>query len=216
MAKIGILGTGMVGRAVGTRLVGLGHDVFMGARQPGNTVAAKWAQAAAGRAGTFEEAAAHGEVLVNATAGAGSLAAMRQAGAAGLDGKVVLDTSNPLDFVNGFPPSLNPVNTDSLGEQLQVAFPRARFVKTLNTVIASVMVDPGALPEPHDVFVAGEDEDAKEVARGLLVELGWQREHIIDLGGIRASRGTEMYMALWLAMDSAFQSGDFNIRVVRK
>ena len=215
MTRIGILGTGMVGCALGTRLADLGHEVVMGSREAGHPGAEKWAAEAGGRAGTFADAAAHGELLVNATAGVGSLAALRLAGADRLGGKVVLDTSNPLDFTDGFPPSLRPVNTDSLGETLQRAFPRARFVKTLNTVLAGVMVDPGRLPEPHDVFVAGEDEDAKEVARDLLTQLGWPRAHIIDLGGIRASRGTEMYMALWLALDGTFQSGNFNIRVVR-
>ena len=215
MTRIGILGTGMVGRALGTAFAGLGHDVVMGSRTAGHPGAAQWAQETGGRAGCFADAAGHGEVLVNATAGAGSLAALEQAGEAALAGKVVLDTANPLDFGDGFPPSLRPVNTDSLGEQLQRAFPAARFVKTLNTVLAPIMVDPGQLPEPHDVFVAGEDEEAKEVARGLLVQLGWPREHVIDLGGIRQSRGTEMYMALWLALDGSFGSGHFNIRVVR-
>lgn len=214
MTKIGILGTGMVGKALGSRLVDLGHDVLMGARQPGNSAAAQWAKDSGGAAGTFQEAAAHGELLINATAGAGSEAALRQAGADRLDGKVVLDTANPLDFSAGFPPSLNPVNTDSLGERLQAAFPGARIVKTLNTVLASVMVDPAALPEPHDVFIAGEDPAAKAVARALLTTFGWPPAHILDLGGIRASRGTEMYMALWLALDGAFQTGNFNIRVV--
>jgi predicted dinucleotide-binding enzyme len=214
VTKIGILGTGMVGKALGSRLVDLGHEVVMGARQPDNAVAAQWAKDSGGAAGTFEDAAAHGEVLFNATAGAGSEAALRQAGAERLEGKVVLDTANPLDFSGGFPPSLNPVNTDSLGERLQAAFPGARIVKTLNTVLASVMVDPGSLPEPHDAFLAGEDADAKDVARGLLTGFGWPTEHIIDLGGIRASRGTEMYMALWLSLDGAFRTGNFNIRVV--
>lgn len=215
MARIGILGTGMVGRALGTRLAGLGHEVVMGSREAGHKWAARWAAETGGRAGTFADAADHGEVLINATAGAGSLAALHLAGADRLGDKVVLDTSNPLDFTDGFPPSLRPVNTDSLGETLQRAFPRARFVKTLNTVLASVMVDPGSLSEPHDVFVAGEDEDAKETARGLLTQLGWPREHIIDLGGIRSARGVEMYMTLWLALDDTFRSGNFNIRVVR-
>ncbi|MEE4545576.1 NAD(P)-binding domain-containing protein [Streptomyces sp. V4-01] len=215
MTRIGILGTGMVGRTLGTRLAALGHEVVMGARQAGHPGARSWARETGGGAGDFAEAAAHGELLVNATAGAGSCAALRQAGEENLAGKVVLDTSNPLDFGAGFPPSLRPVNTDSLGEQLQRAFPAARIVKTLNTVLASVMVEPDELPEPHDVFVAGEDADAKRVTRDLLVELGWSPEHVIDLGGIRASRGTEMYIALWLALDASFQTGNFNIRVVR-
>jgi predicted dinucleotide-binding enzyme len=214
--RIGILGTGMVGTIVGTRLTELGHKVLMGARDVANPVAAKWAATNGGLAGTFRDAAKHGEVLINATLGAGSVAALRQADPIHLMGKVVIDISNPLDFSDGFPPSLNPVNTDSLGERLQATFPQARIVKTLNTVLAHVMVDPASLAGPHDVFVAGNDGAAKDMVRRLLIELGWPAEDIIDLGGIRAARGTEMYMALWLALDSALGTGNFNIRVVRQ
>jgi 8-hydroxy-5-deazaflavin:NADPH oxidoreductase len=213
--KIGILGTGMVGTNLGSRFQQLGHDVLLGGREPGNAAAAAWAAGSGGRAGTFAEAAAHGEILVNATLGTASVAALGRAAGPDLDGKVLLDTANPLDFSGGFPPSLNPVNTDSLGEQIQAAFPRLRVVKTLNTVLAHVMVDPASLPAPHDVFMAGEDPAAKQQAAVLLAELGWPPEHILDLGGIRSSRGLEMYMALWLSLDGALGTGNFNICVVR-
>lgn len=213
--KIGILGTGMVGTNLGSRLQKLGHDVLLGAREPGNAAAHAWAAGSGGRAGTFAEAAAHGEILVNATRGTASVAALGRAAESDLDGKVLLDTANPLDFGNGFPPSLNPVNTDSLGEQIQAAFPGLRVVKTLNTVLSHVMTDPASLPAPHDVFVAGEDPAAKQQAAALLAEFGWPPEHILDLGGIRASRGLEMYMALWLSLDGALGTGNFNICVVR-
>jgi predicted dinucleotide-binding enzyme len=214
--RIGILGTGMVGTIVGTRLMELGHKVVLGARDAANPVAAEWAATTGGLAGTFGDAAKHGEVLVNATAGVGSVAALRQADSIDLMGKVIIDIANPLDFSDGFPPSLNPVNTDSLGEQIQAAFPQARVVKTLNTVLAHVMVAPESLAGRHDVFVAGNDDAAKDMARRLLIEFGWPTEDIIDLGGIRAARGTEMYMALWLALDGALGTGNFNIRVVRQ
>lgn len=214
--RIGILGTGMVGKALGTRFTELGHDVLMGGRDAANPAAAEWAAATpGGRTGTFADAAAHGELVVNATAGHASLAALRVAGADRLDGKVLLDTANPLDFSRGYPPSLNPVNTDSLGEQIQAAFPGVRVVKSLNTVLAAVMVDPGVLPGRHDVFVAGEDAEAKQVVGKLLGDLGWGPDQVLDLGGIRAARGTEMYMALWISLDGALATGHFNIRVVR-
>lgn len=212
--RIGVFGTGMVGTALGSAFTRLGHEVLLGARERGNSAAEAWAAEAGGAAGTFADAAAHGEVLVNATLGAASLTAIGSADPADLAGKVLLDTANPLDFSRGFPPSLNPVNTDSLGEQIQAAFPALRVVKTLNTVIAHVMVEPGLLPGPHDVFVAGEDQESKKVAAGLLSELGWPEEHILDLGGISAARGTEMYMALWLLLDGALGTGNFNVHVV--
>jgi predicted dinucleotide-binding enzyme len=163
------------------------------------------------------DAGAHAEVLVNATNGYGTLAALRGAadGAAGLAGVVVADVSNPLDFSGGFPPTLSVANTDSLGEQLQAAFPDARVVKTLNTVNAQVMVRPGALRGDHQVFVAGEDAVAKAVVAGLLGDLGWPSDAVVDLGGIRAARATEMYLPLWLALMGEVGSPLFNIGIVR-
>jgi predicted dinucleotide-binding enzyme len=213
--RIGVFGTGMVGTGLGSAFARLGHEVFLGARERGNPAAEAWAAGAGAgaAAGTFADAAAHGEVLVNATLGAASLAAIGTVDPAHLAGKVLLDTANPLDFSRGLPPSLNPVNTDSLGERIQAAFPDLRVVKTLNTVIVQVMVEPGLLPDPHDVFVAGEDQDAKKVAGELLHELGWPHEHILDLGGITAARGLEMYLALWMLFDGTLGTGNFNIHL---
>jgi predicted dinucleotide-binding enzyme len=106
-------------------------------------------------------------------------------------------------------------NTDSLGEQIQRAFPDTRVVKTLNTMNAYVMIEPSRVPGRHSVFVAGEDAAAKETVRGLLGEFGWPEEAIIDLGGIRAARGTEMYLPLWLSLMGVLGTGDFNIQVVK-
>jgi predicted dinucleotide-binding enzyme len=213
--KIGILGTGMVATALGTRLAQVGHSVALGSRHADNPAATGWAAINGGVAGTFADAAAHGELLVNATFGAASVAALCLAGTANLDGKILVDVANPLDFSCGFPPSLSLVNTDSLGERIQATFPGARVVKTLNTVLAHIMVDPASLPGAHHVFVAGEDPAAKEVVKDLLTDLGWGPDQILDLGGIRASRGVEMYMTLWLALDSALGTGNFNISVIR-
>src|SRR5437764_1396624 len=131
--RIAVLGTGMVGQAVATRLAEVGHDVVMGARDAGNEKARAWAVQAGGRSGTFADAAAHGELVVNATSGGGSLAALEACGAANLDGKVLLDIANPLDFSPGMPPRLSVVNDDSLAERIQRAFPGARVVKSPNT-----------------------------------------------------------------------------------
>ncbi|MGB8652640.1 MAG: NAD(P)-binding domain-containing protein [Mycobacteriales bacterium] len=218
--KIAVLGTGMVGQALAGRLAQLGHDVVVGTRDPQTTLAhppfATWQdQHPHVRLATFAEAAAHGEVVVNASSGGASLAVLEAAGADRLAGKVLLDIANPLDFSQGFPPSLSVVNTDSLAEQIQRAFPAVRVVKSLNTMNCEVMVDPKRLPGDHDVLVAGDDPEAKATVEGLLRELGWPQGSIIDLGGLRAARGTEMYLPLWLSLMQALGSGDFNIKVVK-
>jgi predicted dinucleotide-binding enzyme len=128
---------------------------------------------------------------------------------------VLIDVANPLDFSRGMPPSLLVSNTDSLAEQIQRGFPEARVVKTLNTMNCEVMVDPARLPGEHDVFVAGDDDAAKEKVRELLASFGWPSDRIVDLGDITAARATEMYLPLWLRLFGALQTGDFNIKVVR-
>ena len=138
----------------------------------------------------------------------------RAAGAANLDGKVVLDVSNPLDFSTQ-PPSLSVSNTDSLAEQLQRAFPGARVVKALNTMWNGLMVNPRLLPEDHVVFVSGDDAAAKATVGALLREMGWQDGEILDLGDITTARGTEAWLLLWLRIWQATGSGAFNLRLVR-
>ncbi|MCI0685988.1 MAG: NAD(P)-binding domain-containing protein [Sporichthyaceae bacterium] len=215
--RIGILGTGTVGRTLGARLVQLGHEVVLGARQATNEAARQWASELGERAaaGTFADAAAHGEVVVNATAGVASVAALQAAGADRLDGKVLVDVANPLDSSAGMPPTLSILNTDSLGEAIQRQFPAARVVKALNTINANVMVDPARVPGEHTVFVAGNDPAAKSVVVGILRELGWPASSVIDLGDITAARGLEMYLALWIRLMLNFGTADFNIKVVR-
>lgn len=127
-----------------------------------------------------------------------------------------MDVSNPLDASSGFPPSLFVCNTDSLAEQLQRRFPIAKVVKTLNTVNNMLMVDPARLPESHNVFVAGDDADAKAVVTSLLRQLGWPAEDILDLGGLESARGMEMYLPLWLRLMGVLGHADFNIKIVRK
>jgi predicted dinucleotide-binding enzyme len=214
--RFGVLGTGMVGQAIGGRLVGLGHEVVLGSRQAGNERAAAWAAAAGAGAGhgSFADAAGFGEVVVNATAGMASVAALTAAGADNLAGKVLIDVANPLDFGAGMPPTLGVCNTDSLGEQLQRAFPAARVVKTLNTVNADVMVDPGLLPGGHTMFLCGDDPAAKAEVAGVLRSFGWPAEDILDLGDISAARGMEMYLPLWLRLWAATGTGHQNVKVV--
>jgi predicted dinucleotide-binding enzyme len=215
--RIGVLGTGVVGQTIATKLIELGDEVTMGSRDATNEKAAAWATAEGERAhaGTFADAAAFGELVVNATAGSVSLAVLEAAGAATLAGKVVIDVSNPLDFSQGFPPRLSVANTDSVAEQLQAAFPDARVVKTLNTVNASIMVEPSLVPGDHALFVSGDDADAKAQVTELLGRFGWPAERIVDLGDITTARGTEMYIAIWVRLMRALGTPQFNIELRR-
>lgn len=214
--RYGVLGTGEVGRALAGRLVELGHEVTLGSRTKDNPVAVEWATAAAGRAraGTFADAAGAGEIVINAVSGRVALDALRATGAEHLEGKVLVDVCNPLAFEDG-EARLDPVESDSVGEQIQRAYPHARVVKTLNTVNCRVMVDPGRVPGAHHVFVSGEDAGAKEQVTAMLGEFGWPAERVVDLGGIRSARAVEMYLPLWLTMFRNSGNPDFNIEVRR-
>ena len=181
-----------------------------------NEKAVAWAQQAGELAsqGSFADAAAFAEIVVNATAGTASMAALEQAGAHNLSAKVLLDVANPLDFSQGMPPTLSVCNTDSLGEQIQRAFPDAKVVKALNTVNAYVMVDPAIVPGSHTVFMCGDDDAAKAQVAELLQSFGWPEQDIMDLGGIANARGPEMYLPLWLRLYGATGTGHLNIKVL--
>jgi len=213
--RISVIGTGTVGKTIGTKLVELGHEVTMGSRSATNEQAAEWAASAGAGAshGTFADAAAAGELVFNCTAGMVSLEALGAAGEETLSGKVLVDVSNALDFSRGRPPTLSVCNDDSVGEQIQRAFPETKVVKALNTVNAGVMVAPASIPGEHDVFVCGNDDGAKAQVSQLLESFGWPAERIVDLGDITAARGTEMYLPLWLRLMGAV-GPQFNIRVV--
>ena len=214
--KIGVLGTGMVGEAIGTKLIQLGHEVKMGSRTANHEKAAAWVKQNGVKAtqGTFAEAAAFGEVLFNCTSGKASLEALTMAGAENLKGKVLIDIANPLDFSRGMPPSLLVCNTDSLGEQIQRSFPDVKVVKSLNTMNANLMVNPGLLKEEHVVFVGGNDAEAKATVTMILKDwFGWKS--IIDLGDITTARGTEMVLPLWVSLMGTLQTPVFNFKIVK-
>jgi predicted dinucleotide-binding enzyme len=213
--RIGVLGTGSVGRTIADGLVELGHQVTMGSRSAESESLRAWlAEASEGAAGgTFADAAATGALIFNCTSGEASLDALDAAGAENLAGKTLVDVANPLDFSGGMPPTLSVCNEDSLGERIQAAFPQARVVKALNTINNQVMTKPGRVPGDHNVFICGEDDDAKAEVAGLLRALGWSEGQIVDLGGISAARGTEMYLPLWLRLMSSLGTADFNIQI---
>lgn len=226
--KIAVLGTGTVGQTLAGRLDQLGHDVTVGTRDVAATLAkdepdamgnppfAAWAaEHPSVRLAAFADAAADAELIVNATSGSASLAALEAARAGELFGTVLLDVSNPLDFSAGFPPSLFVKDTESLAEQLQAAFPQLRVVKSLNTMTAAVMVDPRALADgDHTVFVSGDDPEAKATVVGLLEAFG--HTDIVDLGDITTARGPEMCLPLWLRLMGALGTPMFNLKVVRR
>ncbi|HEX8991506.1 MAG TPA: NAD(P)-binding domain-containing protein [Anaerolineales bacterium] len=212
--KIGVLGTGPVGQTIGSKVVQLGHEVMMGSRDEANIKATTWAKEEGPRAsfGTFANAAAFGDVLFNCTLGSASLGALRHAGADNLRGKVLIDTANPLDYSDKNW-MLTVSNNDSLGEQIQRAFPETKVVKSLNTMNCNVMVDPRKLSEKSDVFVSGNDIEAKATVVAILRDwFGWRS--IIDLGDITTSRSVEMYVILWHTLRNAISSPRFNIKVV--
>jgi predicted dinucleotide-binding enzyme len=215
--RIAVLGTGSVGTTLGTVFVRAGPEVRMGSRSATNERAAAWvAEAGAGAsAGTFADAAAYGEVVVNATGGLVSIEALAAAGADNLAGKPLLDVANALDGSGGFPPRVVQPDGRSLAEQIQSTFPGARVVKTLNTMNISVMTSPRELGGESSVFVAGDDAEAKALASSLLADLGWRPTEIVDTGGLATARGLELYLALWVPLMSSLGTPTFNIAIVR-
>jgi predicted dinucleotide-binding enzyme len=212
--KIGILGTGMVGEALGTKFSQLGHQVKMGSRTANNEAATKWAKSAGANAsqGTFNDAAQFGEMVFICLKGAVFLEVAKTLNAGALSGKVLIDVSNPLDSSHGLPMSLSICNTNSLGEEVQKALPSAKVVKTLNIVNCQVMVDPAKAGHPT-MLVCGNDAQAKQKVTSLLKDMGWR--DVLDLGDIKSSRGTEMLLPLWLNLFGSFGNPYFGFKVVR-
>ncbi|MBC7861574.1 MAG: NAD(P)-binding domain-containing protein [Bacteroidia bacterium] len=215
--KIGILGTGMVGSTIGSKLIALGHDVMMGSRTSTNEKAAAWVKSAGAKssAGTFAEAAAFGEVIFNCTKGDATLDVMKLAGEKNLAGKILLDISNPLDFSKGMPPFLIPSlsNTNSLGEEIQKQFPATKVVKTLNTMNCNLMVDASLVAGEHDVFLCGNDDGAKQKVKEILGWFGWKNP--IDIGDLTGARATEMMLPIWLKLWGVNQTPNFNFKIVK-
>lgn len=218
--KIAILGTGSVGATIGSRLVDLGHQVMMGSRTANNEKALAFVSKHQGinaAAGTFSEAATYGEVIFNCTKGEYSLDAIALAGK-GINGKVLIDVSNPLDFSNGMPPHLIPslANTNSLGEEIQKRFPETKVVKTFNTMWCGIMVDPKMVGGGNHInYVCGNDASAKNTTINILKQFGWKDECLLDLGDITNARGTEATLLIWLRVYGATKTGAFNFNIIK-
>jgi 8-hydroxy-5-deazaflavin:NADPH oxidoreductase len=215
--NFGILGTGMVGNAIGTKLVSLGHQVKLGSREADNAAASAWVQAAGKRAsqGTFADAATFGEMVFVCLRGDVSLPVLRSVSATKLKGKIVVDVSNPLDVSKGmpFPLLADLVNTNSLGEEVQKLLPDSFVVKTLNTVNCEVMVNPALAKGESDLFISGNDAGAKRKVIEVLRSFGWKNP--IDLGDITTARGTEMLMPIWMRLYGLLGTPHFNFRIVK-
>jgi len=229
--KIAIIGTGAVGKTIASKLVELSYNVMIGTRNVsekmastekdlyGNPPFSEWLKSNSKvRLGSFAEAAAFGELVVNATNGGNSVTALILAGAKNLAGKVLIDIANPLDFSNGMPPRLlqGLNNTNSLGEEIQKTFPDTMVVKTLNTMWCGLMINPNLIGKgDHVNFISGNSEEAKTRVKKLLNELGWSDKNILDLGDITGARGTESLLSLWLRVNGVIKTGAFNFRIVR-
>jgi predicted dinucleotide-binding enzyme len=211
--KIGILGTGMVGEAIGAKLVKNGHSVKLGSRQAGKAEAKAWvsAQGPLASEGSFADAAAFGELVFHCGKGELGVEIALAAGEGNLAGKVLIDLTNPLDFSKGMPPSLTVPSTDSMAERVQAKLPRTRVVKALNTLNCNLMVQPGLVPGDHNLFICGNDLDAKEAVKALLSrEFGWKPGQLLDLGALSAARGQEAMVLAWVSIMASLGHTNFN------
>ena len=195
--RIGILGTGDVGQALGKGFVTLGHEVKMGSRSAANEKALAWAKETGSKAsvGTFAAAAQYGEIVILATLGVANESVLSSAGAQNLRGKAVIDATNPLDFSGGVPPKLAVSGYDSAGERVQKLLPEVHVVKAFNAVGQAHMFRPQFPGGPPDMFICGNDGAAKKKVGGILKDFGWG---VIDLGGIQSSRYLEAMCLVWV------------------
>lgn len=227
--KITILGTGMVGQTIASKLALMGIDVIMGTRNPeetrnrtepnqmtGISFSDWYKENKSVELKALAQSSKDADLIINATSGHASLKALEEVGEENLDSKVLLDIANPLDFSKGMPPSLFVCNTDSLGEQIQSRFPKLKVVKSLNTMNAYIMVNPESIPNDHNVFLSGNDSSAKEFVSSFLESIGWNKESIIDLGDISTARGTEMLLPIWLRLWGSLGHANFNFHIQQK
>lgn len=213
--KVGVLGTGDVGKVLGSAMIHLGHEVKMGSREASNAKSAEWKEKNGERAstGTFADAAKFGEIIFLCTLWSGTENVLQMAGPENLSGKVVIDATNPLVFEPNQPPRLALGHTDSGGEQVQRWIPKAKVVKAFNIVGNAHMFHPSFEGGPPTMFICGNDPDAKKQLTDLLTQFGWET---IDIGGIDGSRLLEPMCILWV--NYGFQTGTWNhaFKLLRK
>lgn len=213
-SRVGVLGTGVVGRRLAVGFASRGHDVMIGSRDPGKPELREW-QAGEGTgigAGTFAETAAFGELLVLAVLGDAAEQVLTEAGPVSFSGKVVIDTMNPLDFSAGFPPTLSITGADSLGERVQRQLPEAKVVKAFNTIGNAYFVDPVFAEGKPTMLIAGDDTDAKRLVGDVLADFGWPEP--VDIGGIEGSRELEAICIAWIKIGGARGAWDHGFKLL--
>jgi 8-hydroxy-5-deazaflavin:NADPH oxidoreductase len=213
--RVGILGSGDVGRALGTAFAERGHSVTVGSKTPEKPELVAWKKATGPNAATatFAEAARSGEILVLCCLGSAVDAVIDLAGSAHFDGKLLIDATNALDFSKGMPPGLFVGVTDSLGERVQRKLPKARVVKCFNIVPNPVMAHPQLPGGMADMIIAGNDAAAKTQVTEILRSFGWSGA--IDIGGIEGARWLEAMVPLWVRVASAVGTFQVAFKVVR-
>ncbi len=210
--RIGILGSGVVATTLAEGFAGHGHSVMIGSRTPDSEKLQEWRKKARSQVstGTFAQAASYGDTLVFAVLGSAVDDVITLAGPENFTGKLVIDTTNPLDFSKGFPPGLFIGLTDSLGERIQKRLPKAKVVKCFNTVPNSRMANPG--DKSAEMLICGNDKEAKSEVASLLKQFGWAGA--IDLGGIAESRWLEAFVPLWARTASSTNSWNTMFKVL--
>jgi len=212
--RVGVLGTGEVGRRLAAGFRGLGHQVTIGSRDPEKPELRDWLSVEGGgiQAGTFAEAASRGELLVLAVLGDVADQVIVDSGRENFAGKVVVDAMNPLDFSGGFPPKLSISGEDSLGERVQRALPDARIVKAFNIIGSPYFVDPSFREGSPTMLIAGDDADAKRTVTDLLADFGWS--DVIDIGGIGGSRELEAICIAWVKIGGVRGAWDHGFKLL--
>jgi predicted dinucleotide-binding enzyme len=213
-SRVGVLGSGEVGRRLAMGFCSRGHDVMIGSRDPGKPELRDWlsGDGKGVQAGTFAQTAAHGELLALAVLGDAAEQAIADAGPDNFGGKVVIDAMNPLDFSAGFPPKLSVTGEDSLGERVQRALPDAKVVKAFNTIGNASFVDPAFSEGKPTMLIAGDDTDAKRTVGDVLADFGWPAP--VDIGGIEASRELEAICIAWVKIGGARGAWDHGFKLL--
>lgn len=213
-SRVGVLGTGEVGRRLALGFAARGHAVMIGSRDPDKPELREWlaGEGAGIQSATFAETASHGELLVLAVLGTAAEQAIADAGAEKFDGKVVIDAMNPLDFSAGFPPKLAISGEDSLGERVQRTLPEAKVVKAFNIIGNPYFVEPSFPEGQPTMLIAGNDEEAKRTVADVLADFGWPEP--LDLGGIEGARELEAICIAWVKIGGARGAWDHGFKLL--
>ena len=213
-SRVGVLGSGEVGRRLASGFASRGHHVMIGSRDPDKPDLREWlsGEGTGIEAATFAQTAAHGELLALAVLGTAAEQAIADAGPANFSGKVVIDATNPLDFSGGLPPKLAISGEDSLGEHIQRALPEAKVVKAFNTIGNTYFVDPSFADGAPTMLIAGDDQAAKRTVGDVLADFGWPEP--VDIGGIEGARELEAICIAWVKIGGVRGAWDHGFKLL--